>query len=255
MTGRLPLIASIIVIAILIVSFGLLYETDSGRISNLNSSVSSQQSVIAGDQSTITQLRQGLSTLQGQVSTLQNSLESQIATLQGNVSSYQTLIGVLRSTISSDEAKIASLQGELSADNSTIASLNGQIATAKQMISNLTTTVNLQYSKILLSSQSVTIFGNSTTISPFLTFAPTHAGYLLIQVSGASEAYLVESNQAPGASNPGGAIFESVTGLNETSPGVQYFIIPLVPGTGDSFALISNYASDGTATVTVTYFY
>jgi len=249
------LIVSVSLAVILIVSFGLLYVTYSGRISALNSSLDSQQSQISGGQASVTQLRQALSTLQGQVSTLQSNLESQIATLQANASNYRQLVGFLRSTISTDQAEITSLQGKLSVDNSTISALNNQIAAANQMISNLTSNVNLQFTDILVSGQSATIFGNSSTVSPFLTLSFAHAGYLLIEVSGASEAYLVESNQSPKASNPGGAIFESVTGLNQTSPGVGYFIVPIVPATGDSFALISNFAPNGTAMVTVTYFY
>lgn len=253
--GGLLLVASIVIVAILIISFGLLYVIDTGRISSLNSSVGSQQTVINGGQYTITQLSQALTNLQSQASTLQSNLQSQIATLQGNVSSYQTLVSILKGTISADEAKITALQGQLSSDNSTISSLDGQIATANKMIANLTANVNLENPTSLLSGQNVTITGNMTAVSPFLTFSPAHAGYLLVQVSNANEAYLVESNQHPMVSNSQGAIFESVTGLNATSPGVTYFIIPLVPGTGDSFALVSNYASSGTASVSATYFY
>jgi len=249
--GGLIVLASVVIVAILIVSFGLLYVTESGRISALNSSVGSQQTVINGGQSTISQLSQAVSSLQSQASTLQG----QVFTLQGNVSSYQNLVGMLKATITADEAKIATLQGDLSTDNATISSLNGQIATANQMIANLTSNVNLKITSSLLSGHTATITGNTTAVSPFLTFSPGYAGYLLVQVSNANEAFLVESNQLPTASNSQGAIFESVTGLNATSPGVTYFIIPLVPGTGDSFALVSNYASSGTAVVSATYFY
>jgi len=247
--------ASIVIVAILIISFGLLYVTESGRISALNSSIGSQQTVINGGQSTITQLTQALSSLQSQASTLQSSLQGQISTLQGNVSSFQNLVGVLKATVTADEAKIATLQAKSSQDNSTIASLNGQIVTANQMIANLTSNVNLQFTSNLLNGQTENITGNSTAVSPFLTFSPGYAGYLLVQVSSANGAYLVESNQFPTPSNSQGAIFESVTGLNATSPGVSYYIIPVVPGTGDSFALVSNYASNGMAVVSATYFY
>jgi len=253
--GGLLMMASVVIIVILIISFGLLYVTESGRISALNSSIGSQQNSINGGQITITQLKQALSTLQGQVTALQSNLQSQIATLQGNVSSYQALVGLLKGTISTDEARITALQGAVSTDNSTIASLNSQIASANQMISNLTSNVNLQVMSDPVTSQTVTISGNATAVSPFLTFSPGHAGYLLVQVSNANEAYLVESSQSPKASNPQGAIFESVTGLNATSPGVTYFIIPVLPGIGDNFALVSNYVSNGTATVSATYFY
>jgi len=251
----LLLTASVVIVVIMIISFGLLYVTETGRISALNSSIGSQQTVINGGQSSITQLKQALSSLQNQVSTLQSNLQSQINTLQGNVSSYQTLVSLLKATISSDEAKIGTLQGELSSDNSTISSLNSQIEAATQMITNLTANVNLEVMSSLLTGQTVIISGNTTAVSPFLTFSPAHAGYLLVQVSNANEAYLVESNFYPTASNSQGAIFESVTGLNATSPGVSYFIVPLIPGTGDSFALVSNYASNGNATVSATYFY
>jgi len=253
--GGMLVMASIVIVAILIISFGLLYVTESGRISALSSSVGSQQTVISGGQSSITQLSQALSSLQSQASTLQSSLQSQISTLQGNVSSYQNLVGMLKATVSADEGKIATLQAEASSDNSTISSLNSQIATANQMIANLTSNVNMDYTSSLLNGQTVTITGNTTAVSTFLTFSPGYAGYLLVQVSNANEAYLVESNQFPTPSNSQAAIFESVTGLNETSPGVSYFIIPLVPGTGDSFALVSNFTSNGTAVVSATYFY
>jgi len=253
--GGLIVIASIAIVAVLIISFGLLYVTESARVSALNSSVGSQQTVINGGQSTITQLSQALSSLQSQASTLQSSLQGQISTLQGNVSSYQNLVSALKSVVSADQAKINSLQGELSTDNSTISSLNSQIAAANQMIDNLTSNLNLGFTSSLLNDQAATITGNATAVSPFLTFSPAHAGYLLVQVSNANEAYLVESSQTPTPSNAQGAIFESVTGLNATSPGVSYFVIPVVPGTGDSFALVSNYATSGTAVVSATYFY
>ena len=109
--GGLLLTASVVIVVIMIISFGLLYVTETGRISALNSSIGSQQTVINGGQSSITQLKQALSSLQNQVSTLQSNLQSQINTLQGNVSSYQTLVSLLKATISSDEARSARYRG------------------------------------------------------------------------------------------------------------------------------------------------
>jgi len=230
-------LASVIVILILLAGFGYYFVTTSGKISSLNSSLSA-------DNSSITSLQSEVVTLQGSVSGL-----------QANVTSFQQLVAMLHATVSSDQIKIASLNGSLAADKATISSLNAQINTDNALIANLTATVNLQSSMVLVNSQSVVIYGNASTPSPFLTLSPAHAGYLLIQVSGATEGYLVLSSQTPTANNPSAAIFESITGLNPASPGATYFIIPVVPGSGTTFALIAVGSADGSATVTASYYY
>lgn len=250
---------------VLVAGLAYLYMTSTGSIASLNSSISSQQGVITSEQGVVSSQQSIMadqsSTIQGQsssISVLKNSVSAQegsISTLQANVSAYRQLVATLHQAIAADTAQISTLNGKLSADNASIASLNTQVATAQALIKNLTTTINLQASKVMVSGQSVTIYGTSSTPVPFLSFSPTHAGYVLITVSAASESFFTKAQYEPTNSNSGGAIFIGVTGLSSTSPLVSYYIIPVVPGTGNLFALIGNSASDGTATVSATYFY
>jgi len=240
----MTMIASIVIILILVAGFAYYYSVSSGKISALNSTVSDQSNQILGDQSTITQLQGAVSTLQGNVTSL-----------QGSVANLNAMVASLQGTISSDQSKLSSLQGQVNADNSTISALKTQISSDVSALANLTAIIDLQQSTVETNAASVTIYGNQSTITPFLTFSPNHAGYLLVQVSGATEGYLVDSMQSPSAGNSGGATFESISGLSQSSPGVAYFIIPVVPGSGASFALIANAASNGSATVTATFYY
>jgi hypothetical protein len=249
---RLPLIASVAVIVVLVGGFAYYYVTATGTIASLNSSISSQQGVIAGQASTISGQS---STIQAQSSTI-NSQSSDINTLRANVTAYQALVVSLHGLISADTAQIATLNANLTADTTTIATLNVQIVTAEALISNLTTTVDLQASHILVNAHSETIYGNTATNPvPYSTFSPTHAGYILLQVSAATIGWFAEIDYAPTASNPSGGIYATFTFLATSSPAVGYVIVPVVPGSYVSFWLWSATASYGTCTVTATYFY
>ena len=242
--SRAPLLASVLVIAILAVALLYYYSVSSGRISSLQNSLDARQNQISGD-------------------------SSSISSLQSVVSSQQSSIALQRSNISADQQLISTLNGIISANNATssmdkatIASLENQLQAARALVSNLTAEVSnltavadLKLSLVVVNAQSATISGNGTDLSPFYTFSPSRAGYLLIEVSGATEKYLVVTTFNPTASNSGGATFEAAIGLTGTSPGVTYFIIPIVPGAGYTFSLVSNTSSDGTAVLTATYFY
>jgi hypothetical protein len=228
--GRTPMIASVVVIVLLVAALGFYYLSASGTISSLNSSISEEKGIVSAQSTTI------------------SNLNASISSLQGNASAYSQLVASLRGTIASYGAMITS-------DNETIGSLQSELASANALVHNLTTTVNLQASSVLVNAQSVTIYGNSTVPTPFLTFNPSYAGYLLVQVSGATQPYLAEADYTPTASNPSSASYQSLTGLTATSPGVTYYVLPVMPGSSESFALVSNSTGSGSATVTATYFY
>ncbi len=241
---RTPLIASVVVIVILAGAFGYFYVTATGTINSLNSSITSQQGVMSAQS-------QSINGLQSTVS----SQSSSISVLQANVTAYEQLKIMLRQIISQDTAKIASLNATVAADAAQITSLNQQITTANDAISTLTQTVNLQLSQVLLSSQSVTIYSSYSTGYSFYSFSPANAGYVLLKVSGASVNWFPECDYNPNHSNPAGDDYASLLFFNPGSTDLTYVIIPVVPGTANTFYLWSPTTSSGVATVSMTYYY
>ncbi len=236
---RTPLIASIAVIVVLGAALGYFYVSSTGTINSLNSSVSSQSGVIAALQSTVT------------------AQSSTISKLQANVTAYGQLVATLRQVVATDTANIASLNSTVASDTAQIASLDQQIATANAMISNLTSAVNLQDSSVLVSAKPVVIYGTTHASSvPFETFSPKYAGYVLVQVSSATQPYFLNATAYPSGSNSGAGVWEYLTFLAPTSSTtIEYFIMPVTIGTETSFALMTTTVTDGTATVTATYYY
>jgi type II secretory pathway pseudopilin PulG len=235
--SNLPLLASIAVIVILAGGLGYYYVSTSGKVNSLESSLSSEQSV-AQQQSS------DLSNLQGVVTSQQVS----ISALNGNVSNLQAMIVTLNGLISTDNQSISSY----STQN---AQLNSQITAAHALISNLTETINLQVSKVLLDNQTATVYGTNSTSVPFLNFTSSHPGFVVIKVSSATEPYLAEGTYTPGINNPSGATFQTIVGLTSSSPAATYFIMTILPNTTTSLALVSNSPGDGMAVVSVTLIY
>jgi hypothetical protein len=237
--SKTPLIASVVLSVILGAGFGLTFVSSSQTEAALNASISSQQTVIGAQ-------RTNISTLQASVSSL-----------QANASAYRALVANLKALISTDTAMISSLNGKLTTANASIASLKSQIATAQAALANATNIIKLQDSKVLLSSTSVTIYGSTHKSSkPFVTFSPTYAGYVFISIPSSSESALVNSTAMPSNSNSGWAVFNQIFGLATSSPSViNYYVVPVSPWTQDTFALLSPAATDGTATVTATFYY
>jgi uncharacterized protein YlxW (UPF0749 family) len=251
--SKAPFLVSVVIAILLAAAFGFYYFTSTQTMNSLNSSISSQRGVINGQSSTIDSQSSDINSLQGSVSTL-----------QANVTAYRTFVTSLKGLITTDSAKITDLTNKdatsnatVKADTAMIATLNSQITTAQALIANLTSTLDLQAARVLVNGQNVTIYGTTHSSSkPFTTFSPNYAGFVLVQVSAATEASFTNSTSKPSTSNTVNAVYESWEFLAPSSPtNVSYAIIPVVPGTLDSFALLSSTAVDGTATVTVTYVY
>ena len=250
---RTQLVASIVVIVLLAGALGYFYVTSSGTIASLNSTVSSQNGVISAQASTISAQSASIGGLQSTVT----AQASSISGLQANITAYAQLKAELRAMIAQDTSEIASLNGTVAADAAQINSLNQQIATANSMISTLTQTVDLQLSTTLVSNQGVTIYGTIHASSkPFVTFSPQYAGYVLVQVSSATQPYFLNATAAPTNSNAGGGVFQYLTFLAPSSSAtITYFVIPIAPGSENSLDLLTDTTADGTATVTATYYY
>jgi flagellar basal body-associated protein FliL len=251
--SRTPLLASVVVVVILAAGLGYLYVSSSQTESALNSTISSQQSQIGAQSATI----------QSQSATI-SALSGSVSTLQANVTAYRSLVASLNTMLKNDQAQVATLTAKLTTANSTIAtdastiaSLNSQINLARSIEANYTHIISLAYSKTLVSNQATTIYGTTHTSStPFVTFSPAYAGYVLISVSAYSESFILNSTAKPANLNTGGAVYEALTFLApSTSTSVNYVILAVSPGTMNSFALLTTSSTDGTATVTATYYY
>ena len=255
----MPLLASVVVIVILAAGLGYFYVTSTQTEASLNSSITSQRGQLDAQGSTISSESSAI-----------NSQSAVINSLQGNVTAYKALVASLHSLISSDKAEVSALTAKLSTANATIASdaaaimsenatlttLKSQLTLASSIEANYTNIISLSYAKSLVSGQSVTIYGTThPSTEPFTTFSPNFAGYVIVTVASATQTYLLNSTAKPANLNLNG-VFESLVFLApSSSTSVNYFIVPISPGTENSFALLTNSATDGTATVTATYYY
>ena len=121
-TSNLGVIASVAVIAILVLAFAYTYTTDNRAIGNLNSATSRQASVIGAQSSTI----EGMSsTIAAQGSTI-TSQSSVISSQSSQVSSLNGQVLSLDAKVAADQTSIASLQSTIISDNAQIAQLEAQ---------------------------------------------------------------------------------------------------------------------------------
>ena len=192
--SKAPMLASVVVIAVLVAGFGFYYASASGAEAALRSTVSSQSSVI---------------------------------------------------------------QSQSTAYSSTVAALESQASSESSLLANSSRILDLQDTQVLVTGATVPIYGSTNNSSePFVTFAAAYAGYVLATVSDPPQSFYVNATSDPSVGNPGGGVFQSLMLLAPSSPtAILYFVIPIAPGTENTLALLTTNSTDGTATVTVTYYY
>lgn len=129
------------------------YETSSGTIAGLQTTVTSQQAQIsqqigqlAADQSKISNLTGTVSSLRTQVSSLQTQVnvdDEEIAALeQAGVNANMT-IDSLTSQISSLESTVTSLNSQITSLNAQIATLDTQLSAEEAIVTNLQAFISL----------------------------------------------------------------------------------------------------------------
>lgn len=160
----------------------------------------------------------------------------------------------LRSTVASQSSVI---QSQSTAYSSTVASLESQVSWESSLLANSSKILDLQDSQALVTGATVQIYGsNNNSSQPFVTFAAAYAGYVLATVSNPTQSFYVNATSDPSVGNSGGGVFQSLTLLApSSSTSILYFVIPIAPGTENTLALLTTNSTDGTATVTATYFY
>ena len=233
----------------------------------MNSTISSQQGQIGAQGTTIASQSAVIGSqslaIESESATI-SVLSGSVSSLQANATAYRSLMAELNTMIVNDKAEVATLtsklttaNGTITSDAFTIASLNSQIKLGQSELANYSSIILLQYSISLVSNQPVTIYGTThESSSPFVTFSPNYAGFVLISVSSPSETYLVNATAKPAYFNINFVTYESLMLLAPVTTTVfNYFIVPISPGTLNSFALLTTSATDGTATATATYYY
>ena len=166
---------------------------------------------------------------------------------------YATASGAesaLRSTVASQSSVIQS-------QSSVIATQESQASSAQSLLANTSKILDLQDSRVLVTGATVPIFGSTHASSePFVTFAAAYSGYVLATISNPTQSFYVNATADPSVGNSGGGVFQSLTLLApSSSTSILYFVIPIVPGTENSLALLTTNSTDGTATVSATYYY
>jgi len=202
--SKVPLLASLVVIVLLAGSFAYVYENSNSTIAGKDSSITS---------------------------------------LNGQVSSYATVVSSLDANITHQiNAENAAL-ARLAAANATISSKTATIESLSSEVGSYSRQVNLEVEQTLENSEMLTLPYNSTTT--IAHFTASSGGY--IQVSGTSNTFIAIG------------VCYGVTSLSDCEKSTSYFLIvfgygggtfnvPLMPGPVWMFA--SNKDA-GTATLTI----
>ncbi len=155
------------------------------------------------------------------------------------------------------KSTIASQSSAIQSQSSAIASLQSQVSSADALLANTSKILGLKDSQVLVTGATVPIYGTTHISSqPFATFAAAYSGYVLVTISNPTQSVLVNATADPSVGNSGGGVFQALTLLAPSSASsILYFVIPIAPGTNNSLALLTTSSSDGTATVSATYYY
>jgi predicted RNase H-like nuclease (RuvC/YqgF family) len=123
-----PLLA--LTIIVMCAAFAFTYELDSGTISSLNQSITSQRSLI---NSQVSQLDVDLTRISNLTSTI-TSLRGQVSSLNSRITSDQAEITSLTSGYARGNTTVTTLQSEVASLNSQIVNLDAKVATLNTQI-------------------------------------------------------------------------------------------------------------------------
>ena len=257
MAAKAVTVVLVIAIVALAGLFGFYYVNTSSTISMQNSTITSQSQSIQGDIAKIA------------------ADNSQIASLNGTISTDDSQIAALNSQVSNDTAKIQSLTTGFTNANSTIATLQAQIASDTSKMEALTTQVNGLKSQVTglqsavaeltsvislsgstseYTSEQVQVGARANT--SLVTFTANYPGYVVVNMTAVSDMNhvgftILDSYSSEVVPSHYSGIFLGPYGWSKVP---DFLPTPVVSGTVTVYIVNLGIVA-GFATVSVTYYY
>ena len=139
--GKVGPIVSVIVVAILVLSLGVVYLQDSASIAALEGTVSSQSTMILGLRSSVSSQSEVISVQSSVISSQSSVISSQAL----NITHLISLNSNLNTQVTGLNAEVSTLNNQISTDQSTITSLTAELANPTLSMWTVTTTASPGY--------------------------------------------------------------------------------------------------------------